>query len=283
MVANKLRLLVVSGALALTGCTTNSDLTTWRDETARARPVLERGDLAVEQDEVEQLRRTFDLTRSRELALALVAEHSQDPRSLFLASRAESDRVVLLRSREIVAKQAGIMAHDTGDERALAARSALDYARRMLPNDDSSAEHHAQLAHALGSSIHLQPMFERSSYARETLRVIEHCLALAPEHPAAHAVLSILNLRLATLPWIARVMAWGAPEGSLKEAIRAAQIAHAGKPSREHALILARALHAAGRLNEANELLQKCLVHPDRHPRDRIVRVLVETQLGEWN
>ena len=81
----------------------------------------------------------------------------------------------------------------------------------------------------------------------------------------------ILNLRLETLPWIARLMASGLPESSLQQAEACARRAVAARPSREHRLILAKVLAEAGSPQEAREVLQAALAQGERFPRDRVL------------
>lgn len=245
--------------LVVAGCSGMPDIEPWRARTAVARPEAERGSLPAEIEEVEKLRGGLELERSRQLALTLVAENPEDPIALRIASRAESDQVFLLPERE-------------KEQRNLAAASSLEYARRAVDAGEADVETQAQLAWALGTTTHLQPMFERSAHARETLEAVEAALDLDGDNPTALATLSVLHLRLATLPWIANLFAWGAPDGDLERAIEAASRCVELVPSVENRVILAKALLAAERLEEAEVVLREALASPDTHPRDPALR-----------
>jgi tetratricopeptide (TPR) repeat protein len=252
-------LMAAACGAAASGCASH-DVGSWQAASARARPPELRTDRDVELARVEELRRGLDLEGSRQLALFLAAEHPDDPSALHLASRAESDEVFLL-------------PEDQKDQRSLAALSALDYAERAAKAcSPERAEVGAQLAWALGTTTHLQPMFSRSAHARRTLELLERTLKQDPENATALATLSILRLRLATLPWMARAMAWGAPEGSIEEAVSAATRCVALEPSVQHRIILAKALLAAEKRDEARAVLEKATDSADRFPRDRELR-----------
>jgi hypothetical protein len=247
--------LLVAGA----GCS-SLDLEAWRARGPAARAAAERQDAAAEDARVQDLRARLDLAGSRHLALTLAAERPEDPSALRLASRAESDQVFLLAE---TAKQ----------DRSLAALSALDFAERASrASNGGRPDVEAQLAWALGTTTHLQPMFSRSGHARRTLEVIEKVLAAEPDNVTALATLAVLRLRLATLPWIARAMAWGAPEGSVDEAVTTATRCVAIEPSVEHRLILARALLVAEKQEDARAVLEKAVASGDSYPRDRELR-----------
>lgn len=256
-----LRLLPVLPSLCLSiGCGSPPDLAAWRRDFPSPRPTAERGNLEAEIQRVRRLRKELDLAGSRELALRLVAENPERPAILSLASRAESDQVFMLPA-------------DDREERNAAALSALDYSRRAVSTMETPpVELLAQHAWAMGTSTHLQPMFDRSDHASATLEVIESCLGEDPDNAVALATKSILRLRLATLPWIATVMAWGAPEGSVEEAITLGRRCVELVPSIENRLILARALVAGEKVDEARSVLQAAAASEDRYPRDSQLR-----------
>lgn len=153
-------------------------------------------------------------------------------------------------------------------ERAQAALSAEDFAERAIAAGADGAAAYAQLAHARGAATHLKPMFGRAEQARRTREAIDRALALDPAQPKALATLATLELRLATLPWIARTLAVGAPEGDLGRAADAARRAIAAEPSIGHRLLLARALAAGGDRSGARAELDAALAAPDRYPHD---------------
>jgi hypothetical protein len=251
--------LLALAAAAAQGCSSSPDIKEWQDAAAKPRPAAERGSLEEEVARVEALRKGLDLGASRGLALTLAAEHPGDPRVLHLASRAESDELCVLDG-------------PAREERDLAALSALDYAERAAEGGAATADSLAQLAWALGTTTHLKSMFSRAGHARRTLETVERALAIDPEQPRALATLSVLRLRLATLPWIARAMAWGAPDGSIEEAVTAAERCVVREPSVEYRLQLARALAAAERKEDAASAIRQALAAPDAFPRDREMR-----------
>jgi len=252
------RLLALALTLHLASCgSTRVDLDAWRGEHALPRAEAERGDLAADLARVDALRGERRLDAARELALALAAERPDDGRVLFLASRAESDALVLLADRE-------------QSHRDAAAASALDYARRADVAGERSPEARAQLAWALGASTHLEAMFDRSDRARQVVEVAEAVLAEKPDEPTALATLAIVHLRLETLPWIAKVMATGRPESSLEQAVAYARRAVEARPSRESRLILAKCLRAAGEEGEARSQIEAALAADAAFPRDEL-------------
>lgn len=252
--------------LGLAGCSSSPDLGAWRRTEETARPAGLRGDLRADLEGVERLRKALQLEESRKLALSLAAENPEHSAVLYLASRAESDAVFLFPK-------------DERNKRDLAALSALDYGRRALEVTDATVAAMAQYAWAMGTSTHLQPMFHRSEHATKTLEAIDATLRRDPENVTALAAKSILRLRLATLPWIARVMASGAPEGSVEEAIDTARRCVASVPSIENELILARALIESGRAEEARSRLEGAVADPDTYPRDAQLRPEAERLL----
>jgi tetratricopeptide (TPR) repeat protein len=258
------RLLSIVLLACLAGCGGAPDVAGWRAEQAEltkegAAPAAPAFNLDSAAAEIEALRRGRELDKSRERALALVREHPEDAKALFLASRAESDAVFLF-------------ATDDKENRKLAALSSLEYARGMAKAGAKSADTVAQFAWALGTTTHLQPMMDRSRQANETMKTIQQALDLDPDQPTALAALAILHLRLATLPWIARVMASGAPDGTLEEAEKAARHAVKVRPSIENRVILAKCLIAAEKSGDAAKVLEEALAAADRFPRDTALR-----------
>lgn len=245
--------------LVTAGCGASHDLGAWREVNERPRLAAERGDVETDLARVEELRRSLRLAEARTLALALVAEHRDDPRILFLASRAESDQVALAYEHE-------------KDFRALAALSALDYARALGPAAASRADWLAQWAWAMGTSTHLQPMLSRARHARETEALVSQALAADPRQPRALATGALLNLRLQTLPWIANVMSIGEPASSLVRAEELARSAIEVEPSLENRLILAKVLRARGESEQAVVLVRDALAQADAYPRDAEMR-----------
>lgn len=245
--------------LALAGCSSAPDLGAWRRAAETARPTNSRGDLASDLEKVEEMRQRLRLEESRHLALSLAAENPENPAVLYRASRAESDAVLLYPK-------------DESENRGLAALSALDYGRRAVDVADPSVAAMAQYAWAMGTSTHLQPMFERSEHATRTLEAIDTTLEKNSGNVTALATKSILRFRLATLPWIARVMASGAPEGSVEEAIELGRRCVDSVPSIENYLILARALIEDESAEDARSLLRSAIAGPDTYPRDALLR-----------
>jgi hypothetical protein len=254
--------------LSLCGCATaHVDLEAWR-----ARKVLLElpASLTTEQEiaAIDAARAEGDLGLAREIALALAAAHPDDAGVLLAASRSESDAVLLL-------------PEDDRDGRNHVLASALDYAERAVAHGADGAEARAQLAWALGGATHLRPMGERSAHARRTRAAAEHALELEPENATALATLATIELRLETLPWIARWMASDLPESSLDAAERYARRAVASRPSREFRLILARILLAEEKLMEARDLLHQALAEAPRFPRDEQLEPLMRDLLAE--
>ena len=245
------------------GCSSRPDLASWRSSDPRPRLQAERRSIELELQAVDTLRIAQDLAGARKLALTLAAENPQNAAALAAASRAESDAVHYLQRS---------LGADSKAARDLAAWSALDYARRAAAGGNAPEVIEAQLAWALGTSTHLQGMFSRAGHARETLAAVDRALARNPNEPTALATLSVLRLRLATLPWIARAMAWGAPKGSIDEAVAHARKATEALPSLQHKLLLASALVAAEKEEEAALVLDTALQLPDAFPRDRELR-----------
>ncbi len=220
----------------------------WRPEAPRAVP-----DPAL----VESLRDRHELIAARDVALDLAAARPDDPVALRLASRAESDFLVVTAADDAMA-----------DARASAAWSALDFAERARAAGADEAAAWSQLAWAQGAVTHLMPMFSRADHARVVLRSVDEALARDDGDATAWATLATLRLRLATLPWIADLFAVGAPEATVDDAIAAAQRAVAAEPSLASALLLAKALDEAGRGDEAAAAVRSALEDDRILPRD---------------
>lgn len=248
-------------AVATSGCSgPRIELESWRAQqvAAAAAPAHDPSALAADLQRVAVLREGRQLEQARQLALALVSEHPQDPGALTAASRAESDAVFLF-------------PEDDKRSRNHAAASALDYALSAQQHGAVGASERAQLAWALGTSTHLQPMFGRAGHARRTLETAQAALAEDPDEAQALATLALVNLRLETLPWIAKVMAWGAPDSSLEAAEDFARRAVSSVPSFENRQILAKVLIEQERNVEAREELDAALAAGAVHPRDTVL------------
>ena len=200
--------------------------------------------------------------------MTLAAEQSQNAEVLFRASRAETDAVLFLHPAQPIADGEE---DPTEQDRIFAAVSALDFARRGAAIAASNAAILGQLAWSLGATTHLLPMLERGDRAHETIDAIDRTLKLDPEQEVALATLAVLHTRLATLPWIAKAMA-SAPTGELDEAIKIARKLVARRSSVEHHLLLAKALIAAEKTEEAKTTLDAALAAEPAHPRDGVLR-----------
>lgn len=250
---------LVCALVGSTGCSTpRIDLPSWRQRNEHARVASERGELARELATIEERRAVDDLEAARQMALTLVAEHPDDAHVLAIASRAESDGLLLC-------------AEDDKEARNHAAASALDYIERAVAHGEMSIAAQAQLAWALGTTTHLQPMSARSAHAHRTIETALAVLARADDDPVAHATLAVVNLRLSTLPWIARLMASDLPSASLDAARAHAERAVHSLPSHENALILARVLVARDERDEAVAQVERALAQAPRFPRDHAV------------
>ncbi len=248
-------------ALACFGCSgPRIELETWRAEQAAvlSAETSATGALSTDLLSVGNLRNSQELAQARQLALKLVTAHPEAPDALMAASRAESDAVFLFAEKD-------------KSRRNHAAASALDYALLAEQRGAVEAADRAQLAWALGTSTHLQPMFERSSHAKRTLETAESALEHDPDQATALATLALVNLRLESLPWIAKAMAWSRPDSSLTAAESFARRAAASVPSRENRQILAKVLIAAGKHAQARAELEAALAAPAVHPRDSVL------------
>lgn len=249
---------LVLACIASACSSTSIDLAAWRKTELAAAPVATQGPIPEELTRVDRLREERRLAEARTLALRLAAEHADDAGALIRASRAESDGVFLF-------------PEDDKPSRNHAAASALDFALRARERGASTASELAQVAWALGTSTHLQPMFDRSAHAKRTLATAHEALALEPGEPTALATVALVNLRLETLPWIASAMAWTAPDSSLEDAEAFARGACESLPSRENLQILAKVLIASDRAAEAREVLDRALASPPRFARDTVL------------
>jgi len=243
------------------------DLAAWRARESVSRPAEQRREPELDAAEIERLRAADDLGAARALALSLAAERPDEPAVLALASRAESDAVFTF-------------AEDDKDSRNHAAASSLDYAERAAKLGAASSGDRAQLAWALGTTTHLQPMFGRSEHAARTIEAAQAALELDEDEPTALATLAVVNLRLETLPWIASVMAMSRPSSSLQDAEALARRAVAARPSRENRLILAKVLTAAERESEACAVLEEALAETRHFPRDRALEAPIRELLS---
>ena len=257
-----------SALLVLAACSApRIDLADWRSRTSHERPMAARPSLEADLATVERLREADELVRARELALALAAEHPDDPTVLSAASRAESDGVFLRPEADT-------------DARNHAAASALDYAERAASLGAHGPAARAQLGWALGTTTHLQSMSARSAHARRTRAVALAVIDEEPVNATALATLAIVNLRLSTLPWMARLFASDLPEASLADAESFARRAVEARPSRENRLVLAKVLLALEREADARSVLEAALATPPRFPRDRAVEASVRAHLA---
>lgn len=210
------------------------------------------------------LRQERKLEAARAMALRLAASRPADADALLAASIAESDALAWLPT-------------DARTERAQAAWSALDFAERAVAAGSApDADALAQLARAIGGTIHLRPMFARSDAAWQTADAIERALAIDPDHADAHATRAVLRLRLATLPGIARLFAGDTPEASLETALTDAGFACASEPSVENRLLLAKILDAAGRSDEAQATRELARTSAPAFPRDAVLQATLD-------
>ena len=265
------RLAAALALLLLAGCSGPgmSQIASWRNGTAPGAPVLSQPPsmqnvrtLAEGITRVDALRLARDLEGSRWVCMQLIAQHPQDPRLLWRAARAESDMVFVLKAHGY-----------ERDDRDVAAASGLEFARRARKIEAKpDADLLAQYAWSLGTTIHLQPMFDRGEQARSTETAAQQALAQDPEQATALATLAILHTRLATLPWIASLFAGDAPDADLDAGIDFGRRAVAREPSLLNHLLLAKALVAADRSAEALEVLEQGLASPGYRPLDAEVR-----------
>jgi len=261
-------LLLLFAAVLLPACgSAPVDLDGWRASEAVPRPEAARRALAEDLARIDALRGARQLEEARTLALSLAAEHPEDGRIASLASRAESDGLVLFAGREKEVRDA-------------AAASALDYAEHAAARGEDAAPAHAQHAWALGAATHLQPMGDRAAHAQRTIETAQAALALDAAEPTALATLAIVHLRLQTLPWIAKLMASGLPDSSLEEAAAYARRAVAVRASRENRLILARCLRAAGDEEAARKVLDEALHAAVTFPRDAALEGTLRAESG---
>jgi tetratricopeptide (TPR) repeat protein len=262
--------ILLTAVAVLSSCSAKYNVEQWQETALSSRTVSREGSVAADLERVDRLREQGDLTASRDLVLTLLTEQPEVAQVLWRASRAESDAVFLHHAHE-------------EDQRALAALSSLDYARQAAALDPRDPNVMAQLAWALGTTTHLQPMFKRSSHAGETAAAIESALALDPENSTAHATNALLNFRLQTLPGIAKLMARSAPDSSMEVARSEAAVAYEELPSIENAIIRAKILRSLGNNDEALNFLQQALSREDAYPRDRELRQSAEALVEEWS
>lgn len=214
-------------------------------------------DAARSAGEIDGLRDAGHLDEARLAALAWADSDPGSAAAQWRAARALADFAL------------GASAQATRQQAALL---GLEHARlgAALAPDDADAQ--GQLAFLLGLTTHLQPMSDRAAHARGTIAAAERALTLRPGDALAHETLGILHLRLATLPWIARLMARSAPRGTLTESEEHLRAAVTAAPSLETRFLLAKTLSAAGRSAEATMLLTEALAERDSGARDVIFR-----------
>jgi tetratricopeptide (TPR) repeat protein len=251
-------LVLIAVAVVLGACTGRKyDVAAWQTYTApHSVPEMEKAnsvEAAIQQ--IDAARASLDLDTARDRVLAAVMRWSDSGELQWRAARAESDAVFLFHPHE-------------SDQRALAALSAVEYARRATELAPQSSAAWGEYAWALGTTTHLQPMMERSAQARAIRDAIDRALSLDPSNDRAIATDAILQLRLETLPGIAKLMARGRPDSSLEQAESSARAAVDLLPSIEYRVLLAKVLAAEEKTEEAVQVLNQALAAPDRHPRD---------------
>lgn len=256
-------------AVAAVGCGKSPDVAEWRGRDAAAVQSAAVDEATKPSPEaIDSLRDSGDLAGARSMALAFAAAHPDDPEALWRASRAESDAVWL-------------QAPGDKEARNQAAASALDYAERADAAGANGAEAVAQYAWSMGNSTHLKPMMARSAHARATDAIIDRALKLDPANADALATRAMLQLRLQTLPRIAKMMASGAPKSSLADAEKFARAAVESRPSLSNELLLAKVLAAREKPGDAAKVLDGALAREDKFPRDREIRPEAQAKLEE--
>jgi len=235
-------------------------------------------------DRTDQLRAAGNLKGARALCLQALTALGENAGILWRAARAEADWVLILRGQE-----------GNTDERNMATASGLDYARRAVEAALAAVraaeaadganldliQARAWLSYSLGGTTHLLPMGERSARAHATIAAAEQALEVDGSHPVALSTLATVHLRIATLPWIAKLMASDLPECSLDEAVEFARRAGERSLGIGPRLLLAKALLAKGEDAEARAVLEEVREAPDRDPRDALLRPGAEALLAE--
>lgn len=250
---------IIFASLFLSGCGKNYDLNTWQKVTFEPQDVSTETDLNTKLQQVDQLRDSLSLKESRDLALSLILKYPNNSGVLWRAARAESDEVFLSHAHE-------------EDQRSMAALSALEYAKQAVEIEPDNADIQAWYAYSLGVTTHLQPMFSRASHAKKTEQAALKALDLEPDHPVACYTMALLNYRLQTLPWIAKVMSVGKPSSDLNTALEYATKAYSLIPSIENGLLLSRIQLELDQTEEANQLLQELEQSENLFPRDEQLR-----------
>jgi hypothetical protein len=252
--------------LLATGCASAPT----EEEARAARPAVSDAEApTLSAEELDALREAGDLEAAHAATRRAVAAE-ETPAILWRMARAEADLVLVLRA--------------AGSERRprdLAALSGLLYARAAADAAPDDPAVLAQLAYALGTTTHLVPMFDRDDRANETAAAVKAALAADPANPTALLTQATLHLRLATLPWIAKLFAGDAPPADLELAERAARACVAARPSAEHLLLLGKVLLELDQEEEARAVLERARDSPLAHPRDRELSGAVADQLDD--
>lgn len=264
--------------VTLAGCQSTPDLSSWRARSQDRSGAALLTNPTETAATIDLVREAGDLPRARQVALAAVKSFGEDAELLRRASRAETDAVLLLQAGRSLAPL------PLEEQRRAAAWSALDYARRAdrCAGEGTNAEVVGQLAYCMGSATHLRPMFSRAGHARETQELAQQALALDPDQLLALQTLATLELRLATLPWIADLFAWGAPEGSLERALQYAERCHAREASLEQAMLVARVRWAMQPDAAVIEFLEASLAAAGAYPRDATLALPARELITEW-
>ncbi|MDF1666976.1 MAG: hypothetical protein P1V97_34855 [Planctomycetota bacterium] len=263
------RLAIVAGTLllGLSACSSvpsPKEVELWQSRTIAAQKDSKRT-LIRELRSIDKIREeTLDLEASRSRCLALLKRFPDTAPVLWRAARAESDYLLILKSRKA-----------TEWERNLAALSSLKFVQRaqsLLRQDNASSALLGQLAWSMRTSAHIQGMFSQAKWDIETFEVAKRAFAKNSKESRALATLSILHWRLATRSDFTKLVTMSVPKGSLEESIQLGLRCIELRPSLEHHVLLARSYMAAEKYKDADELLQKALKRSDRYPRDRYYR-----------
>lgn len=206
----------------------------------------------------------LEIEQSRSRCLALLKRFPNVAPVLWRAARAESDYLLILKSRKA-----------TQWEQNLAALSSLQFAQRaraLLRQENTSAALLGQLAWSMRNSARLKGIFSQSDWASETLKIASLAISRNKEECSALAALTVLHRHLATRTDIVQLMSSRSPKGSLKESIELGLRGLKLRPSLENHVLLARSYLAAEEYEKADDLLQSALKKSDRYPRDRYYR-----------
>lgn len=245
----------------LCGCSSSPpDLEPWRLRAMNGLLLQEEPSL----QRYEELRDESRFQDAHGMILQLSAMQPGDPQVLAAASIAETDAVLWL-------------PEDATEDRRAAAYSALDFAERGVAKAPNDPQLLGQYSFALGSVTHWLPMLRRSSHAETIRTAVAAAFAVDANEPRAHITQATLELRLTTLPWMARLMA---PSGDLNLARSSAETAWQQDPNLETAWLYAKVLVAQEDADGALPLVQAALDQPDPSPRDRLLRDPVESWLA---